>query len=158
MSFVIPTLSLPIALFSSYALYLSTQSIRRVMTYEEKAKKAAEWSAKASKDLHKTRTTHATGVLAASLSLASSIFMLSSSTGGKKWVVAVIGANMIVLVASRAHIQNYWQGKAKVPFVGKFNEAIDFQAQIPQLLAGIAGGWTLVEIVYLMELGLGKAK
>jgi hypothetical protein len=49
------------ALLSTYGLYHSYVSITNLMQYEEKSKKAAEWSNTAAHQLRKTRTTQATG-------------------------------------------------------------------------------------------------
>lgn len=49
---------------SAYSLYLASISIRNLQGYEEKSKKAAEWSKTAATQLHKTRTTQASGTLA----------------------------------------------------------------------------------------------
>lgn len=52
------------AAFSAYNLYLASISIRNLQTYEDKAEKAAEYSNIAASQLHKTRTTQASGTIA----------------------------------------------------------------------------------------------
>lgn len=52
------------AAFSAYNLYLASTSISNLMGYEEKSKKAAEYSNIAEHQLHKTRTTQASGTIA----------------------------------------------------------------------------------------------
>jgi hypothetical protein len=54
------------AAFSAYNLYLASISITNLQKYEEKSEKAAEWSDTAEKQLHKSRTTQASGTLAVS--------------------------------------------------------------------------------------------
>lgn len=49
------------AAFSGYNLYLCYISITNLMKYEEKSKKAAEWSQTAADQLYKTRVTQASG-------------------------------------------------------------------------------------------------
>ena len=51
------------AAFSAYTLYLSSISIRNLQQYEETSKKAAKYSNVAENQLHKTRTTQASGAL-----------------------------------------------------------------------------------------------
>jgi len=52
------------AAFSAYTLSLSSISIRNLQKYEETSKKAAKYSNIAEHQLHKTRTTQASGALA----------------------------------------------------------------------------------------------
>lgn len=54
------------ACMSAYALYLSYVSITDSRKYEEKTKKAAQYSNTAKQQLHKTRTTLASGTAAVS--------------------------------------------------------------------------------------------
>jgi hypothetical protein len=51
---------------SAYSLYLSYQNITRLQQYEEKSKKAAEWSNTAAQRLHKTRSTQTSGTVTVS--------------------------------------------------------------------------------------------
>ena len=51
------------ASFSAYTVYLSSISIRNLQKYEETSKKAAKYSNIAEQQLHKTRTTQASGTL-----------------------------------------------------------------------------------------------
>lgn len=55
------------ACLSAYALYLSYISITDSQKYEEKTKKAAQYSGTAEQQLHKTRMTLASGTAAVSL-------------------------------------------------------------------------------------------
>jgi hypothetical protein len=52
------------AAFSAYNLYLSAIAVTKLQKYEEKSEKAAEWSNVAATQLHKTRTTQASGTAA----------------------------------------------------------------------------------------------
>jgi hypothetical protein len=51
------------ATFSGYTLYLSSIAIHNLQKYEETSKKAAKYSNIAEQQLHKTRTTQASGAL-----------------------------------------------------------------------------------------------
>jgi len=52
------------AAYSGYNLYLASISISNLQQYEETSKKAAKYSKIAEKQLHKTRTTQASGTIA----------------------------------------------------------------------------------------------
>jgi hypothetical protein len=55
------------ASFSAYTLYLSTIAIRHLQKYESTSKTAAKYLNTAEHQLHKTRTTQASGVLSVPL-------------------------------------------------------------------------------------------
>lgn len=64
LSAILAIIHVPQAAFSSYNLHLASISIRNLQGYEETSKKAAEYSNIAEYQLHKTRTTQASGTLA----------------------------------------------------------------------------------------------
>jgi len=53
--------------FGAYNVYLASITISKLQQYEAKSEKAAEYSSTAAKQLHKTRTTQASGTGAVSL-------------------------------------------------------------------------------------------
>lgn len=55
--------------------------------------------------------------------------------------------NIVAMAAAFIHNQNFWKAKAKVPFVGGFNEAIEKSKEIRQLMVPIALGWGLVGLL-----------
>jgi len=55
--------------FSVYNLWLASISIMNLQKYEEKSKKAAEYSNTAARELHKTRTTQTSAALAVNMPL-----------------------------------------------------------------------------------------
>lgn len=61
MAFPTNTLGILIAIVSAFALVHSAHSIPRLLKYEDKAKKAAEWSRTAEKNLWDIRYTVGTG-------------------------------------------------------------------------------------------------
>lgn len=67
MPFITQVLHVPQVLLSAYGLYVSYISITNLRQYEEKSEKAAEWSSAAEHQLHKTRTTQASGAITVSL-------------------------------------------------------------------------------------------
>jgi hypothetical protein len=56
-------LHLPQACLSAYTVYLSSIVVPKLQRYEERTEKAAEYSNIAEDQLHKTRTTQASGAL-----------------------------------------------------------------------------------------------
>jgi hypothetical protein len=69
---------------SCYALYHSGQSIPKLLKYEDKAKKAAEWSKTAEKRLWDTRYTVAAGFVTVSFWLLQEDRIPQSSLGHQK--------------------------------------------------------------------------
>lgn len=70
MAFIVQSLIHTVQIsLSAYSLYLDFISIRNLQGYEEKSKKAAEWSNTAAHQLHKTRTTQASGTGAVRINL-----------------------------------------------------------------------------------------
>jgi hypothetical protein len=66
MSALLPLLHVPQTCLSAYTIYLSSITVPKLQRYEEKSKKAAEYSDVAEHQLHKTRTTQTSGALTVS--------------------------------------------------------------------------------------------
>jgi hypothetical protein len=64
MAYVQPVLHSGQALLAGYSLFHAYISITNLRKYEEKSKKAAQYSNTAAHELHKTRTTQTSGTLA----------------------------------------------------------------------------------------------
>ena len=75
--------------------------------------------------------------------------MLYSTSSGAQLLLAII--NVTATLSARVHIGNFWRGKAKVPFVSGFNEAITRTEVIRQQLLYLAGSWVFTG---LLSLGL----
>ncbi|EPE27894.1 hypothetical protein GLAREA_04685 [Glarea lozoyensis ATCC 20868] len=136
------------AAFSAYSLYLASISIQNLQKYEEKSEKAAEWSNTAEKQLHKSRTTQASGTLAMVASFitsSASIFYPSSKFAG----LAIACANVGALLAARVHVGNFWNGKAKVPLpgAGEYNDAISRTQALRLNMAYLASSWGLCVVL-----------
>jgi len=142
------------ALFSAYAVYLSSISVSDSKQYESKAEKAAEWSNTAEHELHKTRTTLTSGTAASFCSFVTSLNLLLIPTTIPTWLKLTLNtANVVTTLAAEAHIRGYWSGKAKVPLVDQYNEAISTTNQLRILLWCLAGIWTVTSaITGVMEL------
>lgn len=79
------------------------------------------------------------------LSLLSSVALILSVTLGSSnptaWEHVLPPVNLMAIGAAFVHNQNFWKAKAKVPFVGGFNEGIEKSKEIRQLLFGLGIAW-----------------
>ncbi|KAH8599287.1 hypothetical protein B0O99DRAFT_613474 [Bisporella sp. PMI_857] len=139
------------AAFSGYNLYLASISITNLQGYEEKSKKAAEYSQTAANQLHKTRTTQTSGTLAILSSFLSSIaIIVGVGSTGKQLALAAL--NVAALVAARWHVGDFWRGKAKIPLpgVGDYNEAISTTQETRLNMPFLMGGWGVIALLSLI--------
>lgn len=73
-----------------------------------------------------------------------------SFTTSSLWIELVLGSiNVAASLSARVHIRNFWRGKAKVPFVKNFNNAITTTAEIRKQLAYLAGSWIVTGLLGL---------
>ena len=147
------------AAFSGFNLYLAYISISNLQEYEEISEKAAKYSNLAERQLHKTRTTQASGTVAVSVNLPSSndydpdvrqillsfltsIYLVFSSPSILNRFLA-IGGNAAALLAASQHVGAFWRRKAKIPLpgVGDYNEAISKTHQVRLNMVYMAAGW-----------------
>ncbi|KAJ9637286.1 hypothetical protein H2201_001685 [Coniosporium apollinis] len=142
MTTLLPALHGVQAALSAYGLYIAYHSITNLHKYEEKSEKAAKYSNTAAHQLHKTRTTQASGTVAILASLATSTYLIFSAHPTPT-LLALNVANAAATLAARIHLQNFWKGKAKVPFVEGYNDAISQTGAIMQQLAVLTGVWAL---------------
>ena len=52
-------------------------------------------------------------------------------------------ANFGTCIFAYTHIHNFWRGKAKVPFVTDYNDAITLTNQMSTCLSYLAGSWAV---------------
>jgi len=147
-----PLLHVSQACLSAYSLYLSTLTIPKLQQYEEKSKKAAQYSDTAEHQLHKTRTTQASGALSTTFSLLTALALTAfpSSSSFPPWSKLLLSvANFGTCIFAHTHIYNFWRGKAKVPLPGMndFNSSITLTNQMSTTLACLAGSWALSALV-----------
>lgn len=79
-------------------------------------------------------------------SIAVTIRSLFGSSTTPTWELVLPLMNVVVMAAAFIHNQNYWKAKAKVPFVGGFNEGIEKSKEVRQLLVFLGilwGSWGL---------------
>lgn len=59
-------------------------------------------------------------------------------------VVALPLLNAIADAAAVLHNRAFWKAKAKVPFVGGFNEGIERSGEIRGVLVAMGAGWAVL--------------
>jgi hypothetical protein len=84
------------------------------------------------------------------VSLATALTLLLR-TSSKTTLLLAAGANAVALFASRTHMANFWNesNQVKLPFVGKFNEAIKGSEQVVGVLGMLSGVWGMVGVAWL---------
>ncbi|KAF2259232.1 hypothetical protein CC78DRAFT_537242 [Lojkania enalia] len=149
---IVPAL-LFLAPVSGYSLFLSYNIIIRLQHYESQSEKAAEWSKMAAARLHKTRTTQATGAIAISVSLFTSVALVFPFLRSICMPLALL--NTLALISSRIHFGGFWnaQKQTEVPFVEKFNEAVRGSERLCNLLGLLAWGWGVAATAWWAGLG-----
>ncbi|GME53896.1 Methyltransferase type 11 [Neofusicoccum parvum] len=149
---LLPVIHLAQAAGSTYTLYFCYVSIKNLQQYEKKSEKAAEYSATAAEQLHKTRTTQGNALVTVLTSLLTSAFLLytavrpgePSHPSSSPWLAIGLNAgNIANTLLTRKHVAGFWEGKAKVPFVEGYNDAISSTLVIIKALEKLAVGWSV---------------
>lgn len=81
--------------------------------------------------------------LISSISLAARPLLTGSSSSRLTFLVLGV-ANVAACFGAQAHVAGYWKGKAKIPFVKKYNEAIGGTNLVRVFLGYLGWGWVLV--------------
>ncbi|KAF6810494.1 hypothetical protein CSOJ01_06306 [Colletotrichum sojae] len=153
MAFPTNVLSLLIAAVSVYALAHSADSIPRLLKYEEKAKKAAEWSRTAEKTLWDVRYTVGTGFVGCILSAISGLaFCVLVPRGVGTFTVGWPIMLAAGLTYGHQYMRSFWANKPKVPLMTDFNEAISDSMMVQDLMNPLAGAWGLVAFCKIVGL------
>ncbi|RAL66791.1 hypothetical protein DID88_007574 [Monilinia fructigena] len=137
--------------FTGYNLYLSSIAIPKLLSYEDKAVKAAKYSNIAEAQLFKTRTTQAASVGSLLLTLLTAIpFLLLRYSSGTIFLVSAV--NLAVLIATGKYVGDFWKGKAKIPIpgTGNFNDAIGLTNEIRENEYFLAMSWVAYGVVGLL--------
>ncbi|EKD14291.1 uncharacterized protein L3040_008359 [Drepanopeziza brunnea f. sp. 'multigermtubi'] len=137
------------AAFGAYNLYLASISIRNLSGYEETIKKAAKHSNTVGEQLHRTRTTQASGTCAILASLLSSIYLLLVSENGR---LVVVGLNALALASAWHHVGAFWTHKARIPLpgVGDYNAAMRNTQEVRANMAYLVASWVAVGALALL--------
>ncbi|OLN87742.1 hypothetical protein CCHL11_05649 [Colletotrichum chlorophyti] len=153
MAFPTNVLGILIALVSGFGLVHSADSVPKLLKYEDKAKKAAEWSRTAEKALWDIRYTVGTGLVGCLLSAISGVaFSLFVARGPS--VLAVGWPVLLAAGLSYGHryMRSFWATKPKVPMMTEFNDAISDSMVVQDLLNPLAGAWALVAVCKVLGL------
>ncbi|KAL8776811.1 MAG: hypothetical protein Q9203_002969 [Teloschistes exilis] len=139
------------SLFAAFKSYVAIVSLQK---YEERSERAAKLSETAAHELHKTRVTQGSSAGAIALSYLSSVAVTLRSLFGTPttptWELILALTNVVAVAAAFVHNKNYWKAKAKVPFVGGFNEGIEKSKEVRQLLVFLGilwGSWEFQAII-----------
>lgn len=159
-----------------YALRHSYVAITNLQKYEEASKKAAEWSDEAQKQLTKTRTTQAAGLITVCLHLdhnrnqrhadftqtlacllsALSLILLQGYMS--PWTRTAISPTMLLLViGARRYIKGFWapatdsKGKDQgtripLPKMGDYNLAVEKTEDLLKCLEYLEYSWVLTSL------------
>lgn len=142
------TISLSLSALTLYAARKSYTAIVNLRKYEERSERAAKHSDTAAHELYKTRVTQASSAAAIAFSLVSSLAVFLGITIGSpasptvRMILSPL--NVTAIVAAFVHNRTYWKAKAKVPFVGGYNEGIESSKEIRQMMVLLVLGWGIV--------------
>ncbi|KAI0435644.1 hypothetical protein F4803DRAFT_544877 [Xylaria telfairii] len=146
---------------AAYGAMQSQAAISRLLEYEDATKKLAKISSEAERQLHKTRTTQASGAIAILVSFVVSVLL---ATGGASYgflVRYLASPGMALAVfAARTHLQDFWAGKGgkavtanKIPLpkMGAYNEALERTQRSLEVLGWLAISWVASSALALVE-------
>ncbi|ETI27013.1 hypothetical protein G647_10112 [Cladophialophora carrionii CBS 160.54] len=134
------------------AALLSAMAIYNLNQWEPQAETASRYSNMASQQLHKTRTTQASGALATLLSLVSSVIcVVAVSSGANTTPFLLSAANSGGLFLAYSHIGNFWREKGKVPFSRTYNDGVRSSQQLLQVLGVLGVSWATATAIYLFR-------
>ncbi|KAK2043097.1 hypothetical protein LZ31DRAFT_468973 [Colletotrichum somersetense] len=153
MAFPTNVLGALIALVSGFALVHSADSIPRLLKYEDKVKRAADWSSTAEKKLWEIRYTVATGFVGCLLSAVSGLAFSFFVARGPGFVAVAWPALLAAgLAYGQQYMRGFWASKPKVPMMTDFNEAISDSMMVQGMMRPLAGAWGLVAVCKLAGL------
>ncbi|KAF2101384.1 hypothetical protein NA57DRAFT_72828 [Rhizodiscina lignyota] len=143
---------------AAYAAQHSYTAITKLQIYEKQSEKAAQYSSSADRQLQKTRKTQAAGAASIAVSLLCSTYLVIAAVTedhrSKQWHtnLALYVLNILVPLGVRMYMADFWEAKAKVPFVHTYNEAIDETKVVWTNLQWLGWSWMMIGI---FELALG---
>ncbi|KAM3087053.1 hypothetical protein ACMFMF_000985 [Clarireedia jacksonii] len=147
MSPLLPLISIAQLSLTTYTLYLSSITIPKLLSYEDKAKTASKYSNIAEEQLFKTRATQAASVGSLILTLLSTSTILFTSTSTST-VLVLVGINVVTLLGVREYVGNFWKSKPKMPLpgTGDYNDAVGLTMKTREMQAWLAAGWGLIGV------------
>jgi hypothetical protein len=145
-------------IIAAYGAMQSQVAIMRLLTYEDAIKKLAKISSEAEHQLHRTRTTQASGAVAILVSFVVSLLL---ATGGASYGFLVryfaSPVMMFAVYMAQGHLQGYLKsGKtvtAKIPLpkMDNYNEALDKTQKLLDVLRWLTISWALTSAMALLE-------
>ncbi|OSS52063.1 hypothetical protein B5807_03505 [Epicoccum nigrum] len=141
---------------SAYALYLSKTNISLLQKYESASEKAAQWSNTAAQRLRKTRTTQASGTVAAALSFLAGTTLPFLPSYHSPATLGLLGLSQcLLLYGARTHMSGFWNEgtQARVPFLEGFNDAVRGSEAVVGVLDLLVWSWAVAGGVWLADLG-----
>ncbi|KIX97726.1 uncharacterized protein Z520_06504 [Fonsecaea multimorphosa CBS 102226] len=152
MSFVLEIYHAVQACGSVYVAMLSAMAIYNLRQWEPQTESASRYSNAAARQLHKTRTTEASGVLATLFSLVSSVILVVAVSSGRNSMPFLLSAaNAGALVLAYNHIANFWHGRPTVPLASSYNDGVRSTKQMLQALGGLTISWAASTVIYLFR-------
>lgn len=158
---------------SVYSGLLSAMAIYNLQKGEDRTEQAAQYSNLAANQLHKTRTTQTSGVLAVRVnsqiksrsrkltswpmqtlsSLASAVYLAATQESDSRTTMLLLisTVNSLGLALAYNHLTNFWRGKAKVPLMTDYNDGVTASNRLRYFLAGLSASWGLIALVYLWD-------
>ncbi|KAI0854641.1 hypothetical protein F4860DRAFT_498918 [Xylaria cubensis] len=146
---------------AAYGAMQSQAAISKLLEYEDASKKLAKVSSEAERQLHKTRTTQASGAVAILVSFVASVLLITRGASYGFLVRYFASPAMAVAVyAARAYLQDFWTGKngkdvtankIPLPKMGDYNEALERTQKSLEVLGWLVISWAASSALVLME-------
>lgn len=146
---------------AAYGAMQSQAAISKLLEYEDATKKLAKISSEAERQLHKTRTTQASGAIAILVSFVVSVLL---TTGGASYgflVRYLVSPGMaLAIFAAQTHLQDFWAGKGgkvvtanKIPLpkMGAYNDALERTQRSLEVLGWLTISWVASSALALIE-------
>ncbi|KAI0203408.1 hypothetical protein F4808DRAFT_418623 [Astrocystis sublimbata] len=146
---------------AAYGALQSQVAITKLLSYEETSKKLAKVSDTAAQQLHKTRTTQASGAISILASFVASVLLVSGGASYGFLVRTFASPVMAAAVwAARTHLQDFWAGgsgkdatagKVPLPKMGDYNEALERTQRMLEVLGWLTMSWAASAVLALVE-------
>ncbi|KAI8624939.1 hypothetical protein F5Y19DRAFT_282790 [Xylariaceae sp. FL1651] len=145
---------------AAYGAMQSQVAISNLLTYEDASKKLAKISSEAERQLHRTRTTQASGAVAIVVSFVVSLLLATQGASYSVLVRCLASPVMALAVYSaRAHLQDFWTGKdgksvtSKIPLpkMEGYNVALEKTQRLLDVLGWLTMAWALTSVVAVFE-------
>ncbi|KAK8113805.1 uncharacterized protein PG998_001703 [Apiospora kogelbergensis] len=141
------------AALAGYGGQQSYNAIQNLQKYEETAQKMAKYSNEAERQLKKTRTTQAAGVVALALSLVASV-LLAFRGRSMGFLVRTLASPFMAgcLFLAQQYMKDYWGGSKRVPLpkMGSYNDAQKQTEDLLQVLERLMFLWFATSVLCVL--------